>query len=190
MDKKRQKADENDIAFIVTVGLHDGGNYSCVYSRKNYPLSEVAMREVNIIPIRVIGKDLQPRESSMSVSFPATHFSSICCVASSHPADIAVAGSSAVSEGDDVEFRCFVSVTLQTLGGCQIIHSYLMRDGSVFQVRPFNVTRMEVNFTIEGAIARHSGYYSCVVLPSKCIQAPETSLHGNNTVLIKVKGQI
>ncbi|KAF3832366.1 hypothetical protein F7725_026031, partial [Dissostichus mawsoni] len=98
------------------------------------------------------------------------------------PADISVAAPSYVHEGDDVAFRCIVSGLLQTLGECQLIHSYLMRNETILQVQAFHVPRMEANFIIEGAVVRDSGHYSCVVLPSKCIQEGEKTLNGNNAV--------
>ncbi|XP_078108691.1 uncharacterized protein LOC144519435 isoform X2 [Sander vitreus] len=160
IDKKMQKPDQNDTTFTIrNVGLHHSGNYSCVYSSLN-TLPKVAMRGHNVIQILVISNFL--------------------------PADISVAGQSTISEGDDVAFRCTVSDTLQTLGECQLIHSYLRRNESILQVQPFNVTRMEATFTIKGAVMRDSGHYSCVVLPSKCIREHEKTLHGNNAVLLKV----
>lgn len=56
-------------------------------------------------------------------------------------------------------------------------------------MQAFNVMRLEATFTIEGAVMRDSGHYSCVVLPSKCIQEHEKTLKGNNTVLLEVKGE-
>ncbi|XP_028431140.1 uncharacterized protein LOC114553866 [Perca flavescens] len=106
------------------------------------------------------------------------------------PADISVAGPSTVSEGDHVAFRCTVSDTLQTLGECQLIHSYLRKNETILQVQPFNVTRMEATFTIKGAVMRDSGHYSCVVLPSKCIREHEKTLYGNNAVLLEVTGEV
>lgn len=100
-----------------------------------------------------------------------------------------MAGPSAVSEGDDVELRCSVSTSLQTLGECQFIHSYLIKNESIVQVGEFSVTRMEVVFTIDSAVTRDSGHYSCVVLPSNCIQEHKITIQGNNTVLLEVKGE-
>lgn len=48
---------------------------------------------------------------------------------------------------------------------------------------------MEATFTIEGAILRDSGHYSCVVLPSKCIQEHQKILDGNNSVFVEVRGE-
>ena len=64
-----------------------------------------------------------------------------------------------------------------------------MRNESILQVQAFNVMQMEAVFAIEGAVMRDSGHYSCVVLPSKCIQEHERTLYGNNAVLLKVKDE-
>lgn len=114
---------------------------------------------------------------------------SLCYAANFLPADISVSGPSSVSEGDNVELRCTVSDILQTLGNCELIHSYLKKNESVLQVQVFNVTRMEVTFTIGGAIKRDSGHYSCVVLPSKCFQDKDTIPDGYNTVFLEVRGE-
>ncbi|XP_029688407.1 immunoglobulin superfamily member 1-like isoform X2 [Takifugu rubripes] len=159
--KKQQKPNQKDTFFIIRVGLHDGGNYSCVFSVRDLPLSTAAATSLNIIPIRVI--------------------------ANFHPADISFAGPPAVKEGDDVALRCSVSDTLQTLGGCQFIQSYLIKNGTMVQLTPFNATRMEVEFTVKDVALKDSGHYSCVVLPSKCIKAAGTALYGNNRVFLEVK---
>lgn len=105
------------------------------------------------------------------------------------PADISMSGPSTVSEGDNVEFRCTVSDILQTFNKCQFIHSYLKKNETVLQVQMFNVTRMEVTFTLGGAVMRDSGHYTCVVLPSKCHQENKSILYGNNSVFLEVKGE-
>lgn len=58
--KKQQKPNQKDTFFIIRVGLHDGGNYSCVFSVRDLPLSTAVASSLNIIPIRVIGMDLHP----------------------------------------------------------------------------------------------------------------------------------
>ncbi|KAM7014909.1 uncharacterized protein LKV04_012367 [Tautogolabrus adspersus] len=112
----------------------------------------------------------------------------ILVIANFLPADISVSGASTVSEGDYVEFRCTLSVTLQTIRKCQLIHSYLRRNDSILQVQTFNVTKMEAIFTIQGTAMRDSGHYSCVVLPSTCIKKHE--IYGNNAVILEVKGSL
>lgn len=114
---------------------------------------------------------------------------SFCWIANFLPADVSLTGLLAVSEGDDVELKCAVSSTLQTLGNCQLIHSYLMKNGSVLQVQPFNIMQKEATFTIKGAVVRDSGQYSCAVLPTKCIQSSEERLCGKNEVMLEVKGE-
>ncbi|XP_038556406.1 uncharacterized protein LOC119889691 isoform X2 [Micropterus salmoides] len=163
--EKIQKPDQTDTTFILSrVGLNQSGSYSCVYSVRNHSLSKVNKRGDNIIQILVIANFL--------------------------PAVISVAGPSTVVEGDAVKFRCTVTDTLQTLGECQLIQAYLRRNETILQVQAFNVMRLEATFTIEGAVMRDSGHYSCVVLPSKCIQEHEKTLKGNNTVLLEVKGSL
>ncbi|XP_029284391.1 uncharacterized protein LOC115006338 isoform X2 [Cottoperca gobio] len=165
IDNKIQREEQSDTLFTVhRVGLNHSGSYSCVYSLRNDLLPKVAKRGHNIIEILVVSNFL--------------------------PADISVAGPSTVGEGDDVTFRCTASDTLQTIDECQLIHSYLRKNDSILQVQTFHVTRREAIFTIEGAVMRDSGDYSCVVLPSKCIQEHEKTLYGNNTVVLKVKGNM
>ncbi|XP_033972069.1 uncharacterized protein LOC117471294 isoform X2 [Trematomus bernacchii] len=161
IEKKQQKQDRYETTFTIhRVGLHHSGNYSCVYStRDDLPPKVTKKRE----PIEIV------------------------VISNFLPADISVAAPSDVHEGDDVAFRCIVSGPLQTLGECQLIHSYLMRNETILQVQAFNVPGMEANFIIEGAVVRDSGHYSCVVLPSKCIQEGEKTLYGNNAVLVEVK---
>ncbi|KAF7648559.1 hypothetical protein LDENG_00154890, partial [Lucifuga dentata] len=162
--KMIQKEHTTDTGFTVfKVGMKHNGNYSCVYSRKNYLPSNVNKRGDNIIPIRVTANFL--------------------------PADISVSGAPTVNEGDDIKFRCTVSDTLQTHCESQLIHSYLRKNETILQVQPFNVARMEANFTIKGAVLRDSGHYSCVILPSKCVYEQEGKLHGNNGVFLVVKGE-
>lgn len=62
-----------------------------------------------------------------------------------------------------------------------------MKNESIVQVGEFSVARMEVAFTIDRAVMRDSGHYSCVVLPSSCIQEHKITLQGNNAVLLEVK---
>lgn len=50
----------------------------------------------------------------------------------------------------------------------------------------FSLEKKEAMFTIEAAAMRDSGNYSCVVLPSRCIQE---TLYGNNTVTVQVEGE-
>lgn len=54
--KKQQRSSENDVVFIVGARLCDAGNYSCVYSVDDLPLSAAA-EGLNAISIRVIGTD-------------------------------------------------------------------------------------------------------------------------------------
>lgn len=105
------------------------------------------------------------------------------------PADIYLVGPSTVTQGDSVEFRCTVPDAIQSREGCEYIHSYLMKNKTVMRIEGFSLEKREATFAIEGAAMRDSGNYSCVVLPSSCIEDPETTLHGNNTVTIRVEGE-
>lgn len=53
----------------------------------------------------------------------------------------------------------------------------------------FNVSQMKATFSIKGAVMRDSGHYSCVVLPTMCVQEQEREVHEKNTVLLEVKGE-
>ncbi|XP_039468410.1 uncharacterized protein LOC116325622 isoform X1 [Oreochromis aureus] len=159
---KPQKQDQNDILFtICTAGLHHSGNYSCVYSPKNYTLSEVVKKGDDIIEILVIANFL--------------------------PADISIVGPSTVHEGHHVEFQCTVSQHLHTLGGCKFIYAYLRKNDTILQVQVFNVSQMLATFIIDGAVLRDSGHYSCIALPSKCFYEQEYTVHGTNNLFLEVK---
>ncbi|XP_072237261.1 uncharacterized protein [Leuresthes tenuis] len=159
--KMTQKQDQNDVTFKISkVRLDHSGNYSCVYSPPNYTLPAVAERGDNIIQILVIANSL--------------------------PADISVVGRLTVYEGDHVEFKCTLSDTLHTLNECQLIYSYLWKNENILQVTAFDVARMEASFTIEDAVLRDSGHYSCTVLPSECIQEHENKFYGKNAVFLEV----
>ena len=75
--KMRQRQDQHDSTFVVDiVGLKASGNYSCVFSKTDYPPSEVAMSGHNIIQIQVIGKYFHHYKGNMSNS---THFLPLPC---------------------------------------------------------------------------------------------------------------
>lgn len=61
--KRKQKPCEFDIMFTIQyANVSHSGNYSCVYSAKDYPVSEVAMLGVNSFEILVVGKCLSPAD--------------------------------------------------------------------------------------------------------------------------------
>lgn len=189
VNKKRQRSNQNDVVFVVNVGLGDSGNYSCTFSANDLPLSTAAIAGLSVLPIRVVGMDLHPSERR-STPRPSRSCCPSCIAANFHPADISVAGPPAVSQGGDVQLTCSVSEALQTLAGCPLVSSYLMKNGNVEQIKEFRVERMEVNFTIKDAALRDSGHYSCVVLPSKCTRADEEAApRGKNKVFLEVKGE-
>ncbi|XP_047436765.1 uncharacterized protein LOC125005455 isoform X2 [Mugil cephalus] len=164
INKITHKQEKNDVTFhIPRVSLRHTGKYSCVYSLSNYTPTALTVKGENVIDILVI--------------------------ASSVPADISLAGPSTIHEGHYVEFRCSVSSVLRTPGGCQLIQSFLKKNGTVLRVQAFNITRMETTFTIRDVVLRDSGLYSCTVLPVHCIQ--EMQIHENtheNLVYLEVKG--
>lgn len=78
--KMSQREDQNDSTFIISkVDTRHSGNYSCVYSKTEYSLTEVAKRGSNIIQILVIGKGFYCYESIMPVSPLFTHFLPLPC---------------------------------------------------------------------------------------------------------------
>lgn len=105
------------------------------------------------------------------------------------PADISVVGPSTVTEGDRVEFTCTVSKVLQTIGDCQFIQSYLEKNKIILQVQAFNVTAKMVTFVLEGALLTDSGNYSCLLLPSVCLEKHEQIIVGKEAVSLEVKGK-
>ncbi|CAJ1049062.1 uncharacterized protein LOC110000228 [Xyrichtys novacula] len=127
-------------------------------------------------------------EAKLMVTKRGHNIIQILVIANFLPAVISLLGSSTVTEGNYVEFKCTLSVTLQTLGECQLIQSYLQRDEAILQVGAFNVTQRKTTFVIQGAVTRDSGHYSCVVLPSKCIQEQQKMIHGENKVELQVTG--
>lgn len=57
--KKRVKQDQADAMFTISrVSLNDSGNYSCVYSTHDHPLTSVTKEGVKAIQILVVGEDL------------------------------------------------------------------------------------------------------------------------------------
>ncbi|XP_055363393.1 uncharacterized protein LOC129603888 [Betta splendens] len=165
IDTAMQKKEQNDAHFAIRqVSRHDSGHYSCIYSRTKYKPSALNDTGSSRIQIQVIPSFL--------------------------PADISVAGPSTVSEGNHVELRCTLSKTVQTLGECQLVQSYLTRNDTVVQVQRFNITQMEATFIIEGAVVKDSGSYSCIVLPLKCFEMNKGALYGNNSILVEVKASL
>lgn len=118
-ETKPQRSYLNETAFFVRAGLHDSGDYSCVYSEKDLPLSTAAIAGLNAIWITIIGTGLHPSERARVGSHRSA--------AIFHPADISVAGPPAATEGDHVELTCSVSDALRTLAGCPLIQSYLVK---------------------------------------------------------------
>ncbi|CAG5852741.1 unnamed protein product, partial [Menidia menidia] len=155
------KQDQIDVTFKISkVNLNHNGNYTCVHSPQNYSLSVVTGTGHNTIQIHVIANSL--------------------------PADISVLGWPTVSEGDDVEFKCTFSDILHSLDECQFIYAYLWKNRSIFQVMVFDVAQKEASFTMEGAVVRDSGDYSCTLLPSSCVKENEKQIYGKNVVVLKV----
>ncbi|MED6237162.1 hypothetical protein ATANTOWER_019949 [Ataeniobius toweri] len=111
----------------------------------------------------------------------------ILVIANCIPAALSVAGPNTVNEGKHVEFKCTFSETLHTLNNCQLIYCCLKKNETFIQFQVFDVARMEASFTIEDAVARDSGHYSCLLLPSKCFQNSLNELQGINDVFLEVK---
>ncbi|XP_035991905.1 uncharacterized protein LOC118562890 [Fundulus heteroclitus] len=160
--KTSQKQNLNDDTFKISrVDLGHSGNYSCFYSSREFNLSAIVDEGLDKVEILVIA-----------------HFL---------PATLSVAGPSRVDEGNRVELRCTFSETLHTLYNCQLIHCCLKKNDTFLQLQVFDVARMEASFTIEGAVMRDSGHYSCLLLPSKCFQNNWNELQGINAVFLEVK---
>lgn len=59
--KKRQREGETDIIFTIEhANLYNSGSYSCVYSRRDYSISQVTTLGMNTIEILVLGKCFSP----------------------------------------------------------------------------------------------------------------------------------
>lgn len=111
------------------------------------------------------------------------------CAAAFLPAQIKLVGSSTVTEGDIFKLQCTVDAALLKMHtGCRRIRSYLMRNNTVVLTEAFSTEDMEVTFSIHGATVGDSGQYSCVVLPSRCVQEEEAKFRGENTVTVQVEG--
>lgn len=177
-----QKKDQYDTEFTLKPGDDRSGNYSCACS------DSAAKRGDNVIQILDIRMYLNSKHY-VSATFSALILN-LCHAASFLPGVVSVAGPSTVSEGDTVEFRCTLSDTLHTLGECQLIQAFLRKNRTIIQVQIFNVTKMEATFTTEDAAVRDSGYYSCLVLPSKCITEREVKhWNGSNALLLDVNSE-
>ncbi|KAK7913462.1 hypothetical protein WMY93_013673 [Mugilogobius chulae] len=162
--KQLQKSDENDSTFIISdVTPKNSGEYSCVFSEKEYIPSKVNATGKNKIQILVI--------------------------ASFHPADLSLSGegSAPVQQGARTEFVCSLPNVLQTWGNCSYVQSYLMREKAIYQVQGFDVMQKEARFVIQDVVERDSGQFSCVVRPSQCFREDEERLAGNNILVLQVK---
>lgn len=114
---------------------------------------------------------------------------SSCCTAAFLPAQISLVGSSTVTEGDIFELQCTVDAdTVQIHTECKQIRSYLMKNNTAVRTGAFSMKDMKATFTIHGATSTDSGQYSCVVLPSRCVQEDEAEFRGKNTVTVQVQG--
>ncbi|XP_043953385.1 uncharacterized protein LOC122820212 [Gambusia affinis] len=160
--KLKQKQTLDDVLFIISnLHLDHSGNYSCLYSTKNYNLSDVEGKGQNEVEILVIANFI--------------------------PAELSIAGPFTVHEGSHIEFKCTYSEILHTLNNCQLIYCWLKKNETILQIQVFDLAQMEASFSIEGAVSRDSGPYSCLLLPSKCFQKQWNELQGINTLILEVK---
>lgn len=111
-----------------------------------------------------------------------------CYTAHFVPAALSVVGPSTIHNGNQIDFKCTFSETLHTLDNCQVIYCCLKKNKIFLQMQIFNVAQMESSFTIESAVKRDSGNYSCLLLPTKCFQEHWNELQGMNEVFLEVKG--
>nr|XP_029494921.1 uncharacterized protein LOC115112192 isoform X1 [Oncorhynchus nerka] len=161
VDQKRT-IQEDTLFTMKSVTGQQSGNYSCVFSKTQYPLSEVQGKGDNSLSIQVMDRIL--------------------------PADISLAGSRTVRKGDGVEFKCTISdPSFQTKNTSDLVHAYLCKYGSVVQIQVFDVESTEVTFTIKSFNKNDAGNYSCVIdLQSKTLKDKDRTLYGNNVVFLQV----
>ncbi|XP_055777156.1 uncharacterized protein LOC129854297 isoform X2 [Salvelinus fontinalis] len=160
---EQKKTIQEDTYFTMkSVTGQQTGNYSCVFSKTQFPVSEVQGKGDNSLSIQVMDRIL--------------------------PADISLAGSRTVRKGDGVEFKCTLSdPSFQTKNTSDLVHAYLCKYGSVVQIQVFDVKRTEVTFTIKSFNKNDAGNYSCVIdLQSKTLKDKDRTLYGNNAVFLQV----
>ncbi|XP_029577517.1 uncharacterized protein LOC115167328 isoform X1 [Salmo trutta] len=160
---EQKKSIQEDTFFTMkSVTGQQTGNYSCVFSKTPYPLSEVRGKGDNSLSIQVMDRIL--------------------------PADISLAGSRTVRKGDGVEFKCTISdPSFQTQNTSDLVHAYLCKYGSVVQMQVFDVKSTEATFTIKSFNENDAGNYSCVIdLQSKTLKDKDRTLYGNNAVFLQV----
>ncbi|XP_042176912.1 uncharacterized protein LOC112235739 isoform X2 [Oncorhynchus tshawytscha] len=160
---EQKRTIQEDTSFTMkSVTGQQSGNYSCVFSKTQYPLSEMQGKGDNSLSIQVMDRIL--------------------------PADISLAGSRTVRKGDGVEFKCTISdPSFQTKNTSDLVHAYLCKYGSVVQIQVFDVKSTEVTFTIKSFNKNDAGNYSCVIdLQSKTLKDKDRTLYGNNAVFLQV----
>ncbi|XP_014030879.2 uncharacterized protein isoform X2 [Salmo salar] len=160
---EQKKTMQEDTFFTMkSVTGQQTGNYSCVFSKTPYPLSEVQGKGDNYLFIQVMDRIL--------------------------PADISLAGSRTVRKGDGVEFKCTISdPSFQTQNTSDLVHAYLCKYGSVVQMQVFDVKSTEATFTIKSFNENDAGNYSCVLdLQSKTLKDKDRTFYGNNAVFLQV----
>lgn len=65
--KRKLKQDPTDVMFTISrVSFNDSGNYSCVYSMHDHPLTSVTKKGVKTIHIQVLGENLHSSGSIVS----------------------------------------------------------------------------------------------------------------------------
>ncbi|XP_036441626.1 uncharacterized protein LOC118818469 isoform X5 [Colossoma macropomum] len=154
-----KKSRDRDVIFTIDGITKDfTGNYSCVYSEKEYDVKEAR------------GQDFESIFITVNDSFI--------------PAIITLPEIS-VKEGTDVDFKCTSSKLPDNDQNNN--YAYLCKNGTVIQVNIWNTEKMEAIFTLKEVSKRDAGSYTCGLM-ADIQPIPKTRLHGINKASLHVTG--
>ncbi|XP_036441623.1 uncharacterized protein LOC118818469 isoform X2 [Colossoma macropomum] len=152
-----KKSRDRDVIFTIDGITKDfTGNYSCVYSEKEYDVKEAR------------GQDFESIFITVNDSFI--------------PAIITLPEIS-VKEGTDVDFKCTSSKLPDNDQNNN--YAYLCKNGTVIQVNIWNTEKMEAIFTLKEVSKRDAGSYTCGLM-ADIQPIPKTRLHGINKASLHV----
>uniref|UniRef100_A0AAV2LTR0 Ig-like domain-containing protein n=2 Tax=Knipowitschia caucasica TaxID=637954 RepID=A0AAV2LTR0_KNICA len=157
-------------------------------------IAEVKSQTRDLSPARILAPLNTVREDSGLFYEPAMvhaighNVINISVIANVVAADLSLLGPPSISQGARVTFVCSLPNVLQTMGDCDSVQSYLMRDGVILQVQGFELKNSSATFVIQDIVQRDAGQYSCVVRPSQCFKQDEDRVTGNNVINLQVKG--